>query len=54
MISGRCGLTASIHQDKAEAARLLQRTDLPILPVLDERRRLAGVLCFGDAMDVIE
>ncbi|TVQ71316.1 MAG: magnesium transporter [Chromatiaceae bacterium] len=48
------GLTASIHQDKADAARLLQRTDLPILPVLDESRRLTGVLCFGDAMDVIE
>ncbi|WP_019569299.1 magnesium transporter [Thioalkalivibrio sp. ALE11] len=40
--------------DKVEAARLLQRTDLPWLPVLDADGVLVGVLRIDDAMDVLE
>ncbi|EHQ52631.1 magnesium transporter [Ectothiorhodospira sp. PHS-1] len=48
------GVTAGTHDNKVDAARLLQRSDLPVLPILDDQRRLAGVLCFSDAMDVLE
>ncbi|WP_018141668.1 magnesium transporter [Thioalkalivibrio sp. ALJ7] len=40
--------------DKVEAARLLQRTDLPWLPVVDGDGLLVGVLRIDDAMDVLE
>lgn len=40
--------------DKVEAARLLQRTDLPYLPVVDADGVLVGVLRIDDAMDVLE
>ncbi len=39
--------------DKVEAARLLQRTDLPYLPVVDADGVLVGVLRIDDAMDVL-
>lgn len=48
------GVKASVDDNKVDAARLLQRSDLPLLPILDAQRRLAGVLCFSDAMDVLE
>ncbi|MCG5548517.1 magnesium transporter [Halorhodospira halochloris] len=41
-------------EDREQAARLLQRRDLPILPVLDEQHHLAGIIRFDDAMDVLE
>lgn len=40
--------------DREQAARLLQRRDLPLLPVLDDNGRIAGVLRFDDAMDILE
>ena len=40
--------------DKVEAARRLQRTNLPVLPVVDPANRLVGVIRFDDAMDVLE
>lgn len=44
----------SYDSDREEAARILQRLDLSLLPVLDEHQRLAGVLTFDRAMDVLE
>ena len=41
-------------EDREQAARLLQLRDLPMLPVLDEHNRLAGVIRFDDAMDILE
>jgi magnesium transporter len=40
--------------DKVDAARRLQRTNLPVLPVVDTANRLVGVIRFDDAMDVLE
>ncbi len=40
--------------DKVEAARMLQRVNLPVLPVVDADDRLVGVVRFDDAMDVID
>ncbi|WP_018954116.1 magnesium transporter [Thioalkalivibrio sulfidiphilus] len=40
--------------DKVEAARLLQRTNLPVLPVVDAQGVMVGILRFDDAMDVLE
>jgi len=40
--------------NKVDAARLLQRTNLPVLPVVDTANRLVGVIRFDDAMDVLE
>lgn len=37
-----------------EGAKLLQRKDLPLLPIIDEQKKLLGVLTFDDAMDVLE
>lgn len=39
--------------NKVDAARL-QRTNLPVLPVVDTANRLVGVIRFDDAMDVLE
>ncbi|SFC02297.1 CBS domain-containing protein [Marinospirillum celere] len=40
--------------DQEAAARLLQKRDIPMLPVVDENQRLQGVLTFDDAMDILE
>lgn len=40
--------------NKVDAARRLQRTNLPVLPVVDTANRLVGVIRFDDAMDVLE
>ncbi len=37
-----------------DAARLITKYDLLALPVLDEHERLAGIITYDDAMDVIE
>ncbi|HLT57306.1 MAG TPA: magnesium transporter [Limnochordales bacterium] len=38
----------------AAAARLLQRLDVPTVPVVDRENRLVGAVTFDDAMDVLE
>ena len=48
------GITLQLGDNKVDAARLLQRSDLSVLPVLDSERRLQGALCFSDAMDVLD
>ena len=40
--------------DQEEAARLIQKHDLPALPVLDDAGRLVGVISHDDLVDVIE
>lgn len=43
------------NNDSENAARLLQRKDLPMLPILEtDSDRLLGVLRFDDAMDILE
>lgn len=46
----------SVHTDTTqdEAARLITRYDLLVLPVLDSHDRLVGIITYDDAMDVIE
>ncbi len=44
----------SYDTDREQASRELQRLDLPMLPILDEHGRLAGVLPFDTAMDILE
>lgn len=39
--------------DQEEAARLLQATDMPAVPVVDADRRLLGLVTYDDAMDVL-
>jgi magnesium transporter len=40
--------------DQEEAARIMQRYDLSALPVVDQDRRLMGVISHDDILDVIE
>jgi magnesium transporter len=40
--------------DQEEAARIMVRYDLSSLPVVDEQRRLLGVITFDDIVDVLE
>lgn len=39
--------------DQEECARLMERYDLSYLPVVDEERRLVGVILVGDLVDVL-
>ena len=39
--------------DREEAASLMQKYNLPALPVIDAEGRLVGVITFDDALDVI-
>lgn len=47
-------LQVAPEEDREQAARLLQRHDLALLPVVDDRHRLVGALRFDDAMDILE
>ena len=40
--------------DQETAARRLQTRDVPLLPVVNGKRELVGVLTFDDAMDILE
>lgn len=46
----------SVHTlcDREEAARLMQRYDLMVLPVVDEENRLVGIITIDDALTVIQ
>lgn len=49
------GLHIQSNEDHEKAARLLQKNDLPLLPVLHPtNKRMIGVLTFDDAMDILE
>ena len=47
-------LYVSVEADREEAARLLARYDLLALPVVDDSRRLVGVITVDDVIDVLE
>lgn len=42
------------NQDREEAAALLARYDLLAIPVVDQERRLVGIITVDDAVDVME
>ena len=45
---------AETSEDKEEVARLFNKYDLYVVPVVDKENRLVGIVTFDDAMDVIE
>ncbi|MFV8835978.1 magnesium transporter [Aquisalimonas sp. APHAB1-3] len=53
LLEGR-DIRVSSETDREQAARLLQRHDLALLPVVNESQRLVGALRFDDAMDILE
>ncbi|RFA26804.1 magnesium transporter [Alkalilimnicola ehrlichii] len=53
LVEGR-DLFVKQDADREHAARLLQRRDLAMLPVIDEANRMVGALRFDDAMDILE
>ncbi len=46
--------SVSPTSDQEECARLMERYDLPFLPVVDRRDRLLGVILVEDVVDVLE
>lgn len=44
----------TVNTDQEEVARLVQRYDLSIIPVLNEEKRLIGIITFDDIFDVIQ
>ncbi|MBU2874051.1 magnesium transporter [Marinobacter salexigens] len=47
-------VTTQTDTSQDDVARLIAKYDLLALPVLDEHNRLAGIITYDDAMDVIE
>ena len=47
-------LAVAHDMDQEAAARRLQLKDVPLLPVVNSKREMIGVLTFDDAMDILE
>ena len=47
-------LAVGHNMDQEAAARRLQLKDVPLLPVVNSKREMIGVLTFDDAMDILE
>ncbi len=47
-------VTASVHADQEECARLMSRYDLTALPVVEDGNKLIGVITIDDVIDVLE
>ena len=47
-------LAVAHDMDQEAAARRLQLKDVPLLPVINSKREMIGVLTFDDAMDILE
>ncbi len=47
-------ITVQQDTDSEEAARLMQQYEIPLLPVVDEKNRLKGVITMDDAVDVLD
>ena len=47
-------ISVSTHEDQEEVAKLMSHYDLVMLPVVDNERRLLGVVTIDDAMDVMQ
>ncbi len=45
---------ALASEDQEEAARMLSKYDLVVLPVVDEQHRLLGILTYDDAMEILQ
>lgn len=41
-------------EDQEEAARMLSKYDLVVLPVVDEQHHLLGILTYDDAMEILQ
>ena len=52
----RRGQTVSLraNDDREEAVKVMERYDLPVVPVVDEQSTLVGVVTFDDVADVAE
>ncbi len=52
----RQGQTVSLRatEDREEAVRVMERYDLPVLPVVDDDDKLVGIVTFDDVADVAE
>ncbi len=50
----RAFITAPVSADQEACAQLMSRYDLTALPVVDDDRKLAGVITIDDIIDVIE
>ncbi len=47
-------ISVSADTDQEEAARIVKRYDLLALPVVDEGKRLLGVITYDDSLDILE
>lgn len=47
-------ITADVDTDQEECARILARYDLLVLPIVDDERRLVGVVTADDVIDVLQ
>ena len=47
-------ISVPVGTDQEECARLMARYDLVVLPVVDDDKRLAGVIAIDDVVDVLE
>lgn len=52
----RRGQTVSLKatDDREEAVHMMERYDLPVLPVVDDQSRMVGIVTFDDVADVAE
>ncbi|TVR50275.1 MAG: magnesium transporter [Rhodobacteraceae bacterium] len=53
-LSDGAGLAVRHDTEQEAAARVLQNKDVPLLPVVNDRSEMIGVLTFDDAMDILE
>ncbi len=50
----RAAVTVGTNADQEVCARYMTKYELPILPVLDPRRRIIGIITFDDILEVID
>ncbi len=48
------GLAVAHDTEQETAARILQKKDVPLLPVVNAKQEMIGVLTFDDAMDILD
>lgn len=53
-IMTRDAVTIRADADREEAARIIRRYDLLVLPVVDEAGRMVGIVTSDDALDIVE
>ncbi len=50
----RAAVTVGPNADQEVCARYMTKYDLPLLPVVDPRRRIIGIITFDDILDVMD